>query len=107
MGTLIEIGGVFIIVLGAVYSFFSFGTSIMRKTPFAYDQFRRRLGRSILLGLEFLVAGDIINTVSVEPTLQNVTTLAMIVLIRTFLSFSLEIELDGRLPWKSKTESSS
>lgn len=67
-----------------------------------YDLFRRKLGRSILLGLEFLVAADIINTVSIKPTMESVTILGLIVLIRTFLSFSLEIELEGKLPWKHK-----
>jgi uncharacterized membrane protein len=57
-------------------------------------------GRSILLGLEFLVAADIIRTVAVQPSLQNVAVLGLIVLIRTFLSFSLEVEIDGRWPWR-------
>ena len=64
--------------------------------------FRSNLGRSILLGLEFLVAADIINTVAVEPTIQSLIVLAGIVLIRTFLSFSLEVEIEGRWPWQKK-----
>lgn len=60
------------------------------------------LGRSILLGLEFLVAADIINTVAVEPTTQSLVVLAGIVLIRTFLSFSLEVEIEGRRPWQKR-----
>ena len=66
----------------------------------AYQAFRSRLARGILLGLEFLVAADIIGTVAVEPTLENLAVLALIVLIRTFLSFSLEVEIDGRWPWQ-------
>jgi uncharacterized membrane protein len=62
--------------------------------------FRSNLGRSILLGLEFLVAAEIINTVAVEPTIQSLIVLAGIVLIRTFLSFSLEVEIEGRWPWQ-------
>jgi uncharacterized membrane protein len=62
--------------------------------------FRSGLGRSILLGLEFLAAADIINTVAVEPTVESLIVLADIVLIRTFLSFSLEVEIDGRWPWQ-------
>ncbi|WP_212742887.1 DUF1622 domain-containing protein [Sphingomonas sp. 2SG] len=62
--------------------------------------FRSGLGRSILLGLEFLVAADIINTVAVEPTIESLLVLASIVLIRTFLSFSLKVEIDGRWPWQ-------
>ena len=64
------------------------------------DDFRSGLGRSILLGLEFLVAADIINTVAVEPTIESLFVLAGIVLIRTFLSFSLQVEIDGRWPWQ-------
>lgn len=66
----------------------------------SYHAFRTRLARGILLGLEFLVAADIIGTVAVEPTLQNLSVLGLIVLIRTFLSFSLEVEIDGRWPWR-------
>ncbi len=66
----------------------------------AYRVVRTVFGRSILLGLEFLVAADIIRTVAVEPSLQNVAVLGVIVLIRTFLSFSLEVEIDGRWPWR-------
>jgi uncharacterized membrane protein len=65
-----------------------------------YIVLRRYFGRSILLGLEVLVAADLIRTVAVEPTLQNVLVLGLIVLIRTFLSFSLEIEIDGVVPWR-------
>lgn len=65
---------------------------------------RQRLGRGILLGLEFLVAADIIHTVAVELTLETITSLALIVLIRTFLSFALEVELEGRWPWQRNPE---
>lgn len=65
-----------------------------------FDAYRRSFGRSILLGLEFLVAADIIRTVTERPSLENVVVLGMVVLIRTFLSFTLEIELEGRPPWK-------
>ncbi len=64
--------------------------------------FRKTLGRSILTGLELLVAADIIRTVAVEPTLESVLVLGLIVIIRTFLSFSLEVEIDGRWPWQSR-----
>lgn len=65
----------------------------------AYRSLRQRVGRAILLGLELLVAADIIRTVAVRPTFTSAGVLAIIVAIRTFLSFSLEIELEGRLPW--------
>jgi uncharacterized membrane protein len=64
-----------------------------------FRAYRRRLGRAILLGLEVLVAADIIRTVAISPTFENVAVLGLIVLIRTFLSFSLEVEIDGRWPW--------
>lgn len=67
-----------------------------------YEFFRRQLGRSILLGLEFLVAADIIRTVAITPTAQSVLVLAGIVLIRTFLSFSLQLEMTGSWPWQRR-----
>ncbi|MDQ3263498.1 MAG: DUF1622 domain-containing protein [Myxococcota bacterium] len=67
----------------------------------AFVSLRQSLGRAILLGLEFLVAADIIRTVSEEPTLKGVTVLAIIVAIRTFLSFTLEMEVEGRWPWQA------
>ncbi|MGN6059398.1 MAG: DUF1622 domain-containing protein, partial [Sphingomicrobium sp.] len=70
----------------------------------SYKLFRQDIGRAILLGLEVLVAADIIRTVAVTPTLTSVAVLAGIVVIRTFLSFSLEVELDGRFPWQNRDE---
>lgn len=67
-----------------------------------YREYRQLLGRSILLGLELLVAADIIRTVAVTPTLESLAVLAGIVLIRTFLSFSLELEITGRWPWQKE-----
>jgi uncharacterized membrane protein len=67
-----------------------------------YSLYRQDVGRAILLGLEFLIAGDIIRTVVVAPTLQNVIVLGIIVLIRTFLSLSLQLEIEGKLPWQRK-----
>ena len=66
----------------------------------AYHALRADLGRAILLGLEFLVIADIIGTVAIEPTLQNLGVLAVIVAIRTLLSFALELEVSGRWPWQ-------
>jgi uncharacterized membrane protein len=68
----------------------------------AFRTLRQRLGRAILLGLELLVAADIIGTVTEHPNLQSVFVLGMIVLIRTFLSFTLELEVDGRWPWQRR-----
>jgi uncharacterized membrane protein len=99
----VEIVGTAIIVVGsfgalAIFLFRMATGAAPRDTLVA--AFRSNLGRSILLGLEFLVAADIINTVAVEPTIQSLIVLAGIVLIRTFLSFSLEVEIDGRWPWQ-------
>jgi uncharacterized membrane protein len=66
----------------------------------AYSDTRRCLGRGILLGLELLVAGDIVRTVAVDPTFRSIGVLGLIVVIRTFLSFALEVELNGRWPWQ-------
>ena len=68
----------------------------------AYGSLRQSFGSAILLGLEILVAADLVRTVAVAPTLQNVLILGVIVLIRTFLSFSLEIEIDGVAPWRRR-----
>lgn len=69
-----------------------------------YEWYRQTLARAILLGLEFLVAADIINTVAVDPSFTSVGVLALIVLVRTFLSFTLELEISGRWPWQAKPE---
>jgi uncharacterized membrane protein len=97
---IIELLGVGVILLGIIYGGIAFFRSLMRKEADSYEKLRHKLGKSILLGLELLVAGDIINTVAVEPTMESVLVLGGIVLIRTFLSFSLEIELEGNLPWR-------
>lgn len=73
---------------------------VLRSEPDTYSRFRRFLGRSILLGLELLVAADIIRTVAITPTLATVGVLAAIVVIRTFLSWTLELEITGRWPWQ-------
>lgn len=97
-----EGAGVAAIVLGAL---FALGAALVQINRHgmggeAYHLFRSRLGRSILLGLELLVAADIIGTVAVEPTIHNLLVLGLIVLIRTFLSVSLEVEIDGHWPWQ-------
>ena len=102
--TAVEVAGVGIIVLGALIAAVlflrrGFGVSDWDR---AYEGFRADLGRAILLGLEFLVAADIIGTVAVAPTFESLGVLAAIVLIRTFLSFSLEVEIEGRWPWQRR-----
>jgi uncharacterized membrane protein len=98
---IVEITGIVIIAGGAFGTLLLFLIRGLRSRAFtqeAVSGLRSNLGRAILLGLEFLVAAD--NTVAVEPTLNSVAVLAGIVAIRTFLSFSLEMEIEGRLPWQ-------
>ena len=98
----IELLGVTIIAAGALITLAMFLLELGRRNNFeqAVARFRSQLGRSILLGLEFLVAADIIHTVLVELTLESVAALAGIVIIRTLLSFSLETEIEGQWPWQ-------
>ena len=105
IGKVIDGVGVAIIALGAVVAASIAVGRLVRKSPDTYRFFRQSLGRTILLGLEFLVAADIIRTVAVTPNAQGVAVLAGIVLIRTFLSFSLELEITGRWPWQKQPTS--
>jgi uncharacterized membrane protein len=99
VGIAIDIAGVIAIVLGLLYALSRFA---LRRGAEAdpYRRLRQDLGRGILLGLEFLVAADIIRTVAVSPTLLSVSVFGIIILIRTFLSMALEVELEGRWPWQ-------
>jgi uncharacterized membrane protein len=97
-----EAAGVTVMVLGLL---FALGLALrtwirLSDGTLAYTVLRRTIGGSILVGLEILVAGDLIRTVTIDPDLKNVLVLGIIVLIRTFLSFSLEIEIEGSLPWR-------
>ena len=98
----VEILGILTLVLGLAVALVRAGLALAggQGGEEGYRIVRTVFGRSILLGLEFLVAADIIRTVAVQPSLQNVAVLGLIVLIRTFLSFSLEVEIDGRWPWR-------
>jgi uncharacterized membrane protein len=106
VGKAVDAVGVAVIVLGAIVATGSAARRLRRGEP-CYQPYRRQIGRSILLGLEFLVAADIIRTVAVAPTFTSVGVLAVIVLIRTFLSFSLELEITGRWPWQNPDSSRS
>jgi uncharacterized membrane protein len=99
----IEVAGILVIVIGCVAAGLRYlGDRVgVVGEPGPYHRLRSGIGRSILLGLELLVAADIINTVAIEPTLQSLAVLAGIVLIRTFLSLSLEVEIEGRWPWQN------
>jgi uncharacterized membrane protein len=99
VGVCIEIFGVFVITAGIIWStyagiFRSAGTK-------TYDQYRIRIGRSLLLGLEILVAADIIKTIATEITFTSLGLLAGLVAIRTFLNWTLVLEIEGRWPWRS------
>jgi uncharacterized membrane protein len=101
LGLIVDVAGVLIVFTGA-------GMAVLRflSGPDAdgadgsFRVFRMELAKAILLGLEFLVAGDIIRTVAVSPSLQNVLVLGLIVLVRTFLSFTMQLELEGQWPWQ-------
>lgn len=105
-GKIVDVAGVAAIVIGIVVAtVIAAGATLRRrKNEDIYHRYRQRLGRSILLGLELLVAADIIRTVAITPTFQSVGVLGMIVLIRTFLSFSLELEITGRWPWQKEPQ---
>lgn len=96
----IEAVGVAVIVIGIAGAGYRYLTA--PRTLSSYRNLRAGMGRAILLGLELMVAGDIINTVAVEPSLDSVLVLAVIVAIRTFLSLSLEVEISGRWPWQGE-----
>jgi uncharacterized membrane protein len=104
IGKVIDAAGVTAMVVGAVIASAIAARDLLRRRDNVYRAYRRFLGRSILLGLELLVAADIIRTVAITPTLESVAVLAAIVLIRTFLSFSLELEITGRWPWQKAPE---
>jgi uncharacterized membrane protein len=113
VGRFMDFAGVAVIVVGALVSIpMALRGFQPRRRPAGsepmsvYRSYRQLLGRSILLGLELLVAADIIRTVAVTPTFESVGVLAIIVLIRTFLSFSLELEITGRWPWQKQPANS-
>jgi uncharacterized membrane protein len=101
-GQLVDAVGVAIVLVGAVLALIPYCVrlALRRATSRDYREVRSRLGRAILLGLEFLVAADIIRTVAISPTISSVAALGMIVLIRTFLSMALQVEIEGRWPWQ-------
>ena len=102
VGTVIDGVGVAVIVVGAAVAIVMAASRALKRTGSVYRLFREELGRAILLGLEFLVAADIIKTVAITPDAQSVAVLGGIVVIRTFLSFSLEVEMTGRWPWQQR-----
>jgi uncharacterized membrane protein len=96
-----EAAGVGVLVLGSVLAFVRFAVEVFRGRPDqAYEGVRQGVGRAILLGLEILIIADIVQTITVDSTLESAITLGVVVLVRTFLSFSLEIELEGVVLWR-------
>jgi uncharacterized membrane protein len=94
--------GALILIIGVLWSFVLAMLALRQPGPArqAYTVLRQAFGGTLLLALEILVAADLIRTVAVSPTLDNVLVLGLIVLIRTLLSFSLEVEVEGALPWR-------
>ena len=97
----VEAIGAGIMVLGGLWVLVAYAVAVLRPETRAgaYPQLRQSLGRVILLGLEVLIVGDIVRTIIVDPTIESVTVLGLIVVIRIMLSFSLEVEIDGTWPW--------
>jgi len=100
--SIFELAGVAILVIGALLAFVRFSYSLVRfhAGPAAYRHLRLYLGRSIVVGLEMLIAADIIRSVVIDPTFASVGVLGLIVLVRTFLSWSLDVEINGEWPWQ-------
>jgi uncharacterized membrane protein len=99
-----ETVGVAILVVGVAVAFIRAVLDLRHEDARrAYERLRQDIGRSLLLGLEVLIAADLVRTVTIDPTLESAIFLGVIVLVRTFLSFSLEIELDGVVPWRKRT----
>ena len=97
--------GVAVIVMGIVWGLIRFPIDLLKQdVEYAYKMVRNQITRTLLLGLEVLVAADIIRTVAVSPTLLSVSVLAAIVVIRTFLSWSLILEMEGRWPWQKSSD---
>lgn len=97
----VEATGAAIMIVGASWALVDYAVSMVRRTgrSDAYRELRQRMGQAILLGLEILIIGDIVRTIIVDPTIDSVTVLGLVVLIRIVLSFSLEVEIDGAWPW--------
>jgi len=90
-----------VLVAGSFVAFARFSVELFRgRSGGAYEGARQGVGRAILLGLEILIIADIVQTITIDPTLESAVALGVIVLVRTFLSFSLEIELEGVVPWR-------
>ena len=100
----LELAGIVAIALGALLATIAAVRQLVRKPGTSvYAEYRQQLSRGILLGLELLVAADIVGTIAIEPSFRNVGILGLIVMIRTVLSFTLEVEVTGRWPWQHRS----
>jgi uncharacterized membrane protein len=100
-----EIAGVVLLTAGSIIALARAAAQLGRGEPQeAYERARRGIGRSVLLGLEVLIIADIVQTITIDPTVESAIALGIVVLVRTSLSFSLEIELDGTLPWRRQRQ---
>jgi uncharacterized membrane protein len=97
----IELLAVLVIVVAVVYGTLRFVLHSQQRVDDAYDQYKVHLAKALLLGLEFLVAADIVRTVALEPTMHDVLMLGVLVIVRTFLSWSIVVEIEGRWPWRA------
>ena len=103
LARIFDLGGLAALLIGAITALVVYLRRIiphMGEQSLAYRNFRQGLGRAILIGLELFIAADIIRTVTIEPTFQSIGVLGLIVLVRTFLSWSLEVEINGEWPWR-------
>lgn len=96
----IELVTILLIIIASVFGTIRFLLHLNRTVPDAYKQYKVHLGKMLILALEFMVASDIIRTVALDQTLNNVLILGLLVAIRTFLSWSLTLEIEGRWPWQ-------
>ena len=102
IGSAFELAGVGVLAIGSALAFVRFLVSLfsVRDASLAYRHLRLYLGRAIMIGLELLIAADIIHSVAVDPTFATVGVLGLIVLVRTFLSWSIDVEINGEWPWQ-------
>lgn len=98
IGVAIDVFGVAIIVIGIVWS----TLAVLRRREEGLDAYKIRIGRSLLLGLEVLVAADIVKTIALEPTFNSLGVLGGLIVVRTFLGWTLILEIEGRWPWQSE-----
>ncbi|MBP7526387.1 MAG: DUF1622 domain-containing protein [Syntrophorhabdaceae bacterium] len=103
----IEVFAVAIIVGGAVHGLVRYPFHQAKKIEAAYSLLKEQIGKALLLGLEFLIAADIIRTVAIDPTFRSVSELGLLVVIRTFLSWSIVVEIQGHWPWKADVRKNS